>query len=307
MRQGGLYMLLGCHVSMRGQEMLLGSAKQAVNYGANIFMIYTGAPQNTKRKDIDEMNIPLAHRYMQEHRLTSIVVHAPYIINLENTTKPAKFDFAVQFLRGEIKRASALGAKQITLHPGSHVGAGTDQAIKSIAKGLDEALLLDDDVQIALETMAGKGTEVGRSFEEIAQIIDLSQMSEHLSVTLDTCHANDAGYDIERDFDGVLNEFDHVIGLDKLKVVHVNDSKNEQGTHKDRHENIGCGKIGFTALNNVVHHPQLTDIPKILETPFVGPDKKHKYAPYGYEIKMFKKQEFEPELKDMIYQTQGIV
>lgn len=300
-------MLLGCHVNMRGQEMLLGSAKQAVSYGANTFMIYTGAPQNTRRKEISQMNIPAAHQYMKEQGISNIVVHAPYIVNLGNTTKPEKFDFAVQFLRDEIKRAAALGAKQITLHPGSHVGAGADAAIKSIAKGLDEAILPEDDVQIALETMAGKGTEVGKTFEELAKIIDRSQMNDRLSVTLDTCHTNDAGYDIKHNFSGVLKEFDQVIGLDRLKVVHVNDSTNERGAHKDRHENIGCGKIGFLALNNVVHHPQLKGIPKILETPFVGPDKKHKFAPYGYEIKMLQEGKFEPQLKELISQNQGIV
>lgn len=298
-------MRLGCHVNMRGKEMLLGSAKQAASYGANTFMVYTGAPQNTKRKDVSQMNIPAAHQYMQEQDIKDIVIHAPYIVNLGNTKKPQNLEFAVDFLRAEIKRAQALGAKQITLHPGSHVGLGSDVAIKNIARGLDEAIDPSSDVQIALETMAGKGTEVGRTFEQLAQIIERSQKNENISVTLDTCHTNDAGYDIKNDFDGVLNEFDHIIGLNRLKVLHINDSKNERGSHKDRHENIGCGTIGFAALNQVVHHPQLVDIPKIMETPYVGPQKNDKFAPYAYEIKMFENQKFEPDLKNLVYTAQG--
>ena len=298
-------MRLGCHVNMRGKEMLLGSAKQAASYGANTFMVYTGAPQNTKRKDVSQMNIPVAHQYMQEQDIKDIVIHAPYIVNLGNTKKPQNLEFAVDFLRAEIKRAQALGAKQITLHPGSHVGLGSDVAIKNIARGLDEAIDPSSDVQIALETMAGKGTEVGRTFEQLAQIIERSQKNENISVTLDTCHTNDAGYDIKNDFDGVLNEFDHIIGLNRLKVLHINDSKNERGSHKDRHENIGCGTIGFAALNQVVHHPQLVDIPKIMETPYVGPQKNDKFAPYAYEIKMFENQKFEPDLKNLVYTAQG--
>ena len=298
-------MRLGCHVNMRGKEMLLGSAKQAASYGANTFMVYTGAPQNTKRKDVSQMNIPAAHQYMQEQDIKDIVIHAPYIVNLGNTKKPQNLEFAVDFLRAEIKRAQALGAKQITLHPGSHVGLGSDVAIKNIARGLDEAIDPSSDVQIALETMAGKGTEVGKTFEQLAQIIERSQKNENISVTLDTCHTNDAGYDIKNDFDGVLNEFDHIIGLNRLKVLHINDSKNERGSHKDRHENIGCGTIGFAALNQVVHHPQLVDIPKIMETPYVGPQKNDKFAPYAYEIKMFENQKFEPDLKNLVYTAQG--
>lgn len=298
-------MLLGSHVSMSGKEMLLSSAKEAASYHATTFMIYTGAPQNTRRKDVAEMNIAAGQKYMQEHNLSNIVVHAPYIINLGNTLKPDKFEFAVEFLQAEVMRAQALGAKQMTLHPGAHVGAGSQAAIKSIAKGLNEVLTPTQDLQIALETMAGKGTEVGRTFEEIAEMIDLVTHNDKLSVTLDTCHVNDAGYNVKEDFDGILNEFDHIIGLQRLKVVHVNDSKNPQGSHKDRHENIGFGTIGFEALNKIVHHPQLKDIPKIMETPYVGPDKNDKYAPYAYEIAMFEKQTFDPQNLTKIYQNKG--
>ncbi|WP_290034063.1 deoxyribonuclease IV [Ligilactobacillus cholophilus] len=298
-------MLLGSHVSMSGKKMLLGSAEEAFSFGENTFMIYTGAPQNTKRKPIDEMNIPAGQAYMQDHDLSHIVVHAPYIINLGNTKKPDKFEFAVQFLHDEIVRAQALGAHQMTLHPGAHVGAGSEAAIENIAKGLNEVLTKDQTVQIAIETMAGKGTEVGKTFEQIAQMIEKIKLDDKVSVTLDTCHANDAGYDIKNDFDGVLNDFDHVIGLDRLKVIHLNDSKNPMGSHKDRHANIGFGTIGFDALNYVAHHEQLQNISKILETPYVGPDKKHKYAPYAYEIQMLKKQEFNSDMLDEILKNKG--
>jgi deoxyribonuclease-4 len=293
-------MLLGSHVSMSGKKMLLGSAEEAASYDATTFMIYTGAPQNTRRKPIEEMNIEAGKQFMQEHHLSDIVVHAPYIINLGNTIKVENFGFATAFLRQEIERAHALGAKQITLHPGAHVGAGVEAGLKQIIKGLDEVLWKEQIPQIALETMAGKGTELGRTFEELATIIEGVTLNEKLSVTLDTCHTNDAGYNIKEDFDGVLEEFDKIIGLERLKVVHVNDSKNPQGSHKDRHANIGFGTIGFEALNKVVHHEKLAELPKILETPYVGADKKTSKAPYGYEIAMLKAQTFDPDLLEKI-------
>lgn len=289
-------MLLGSHVSMSGKKMLLGAAEEAASYGASTFMIYTGAPQNTRRKAIDEMNIPAGKEFMAENGLSNIVVHAPYIINLGNTVKPEMFPFAIQFLREEIERAEALGATQITLHPGAHVGAGPEVGIARIVEGLNEVLTKDQTAQIALETMAGKGTEIGRTFEEIAKIIDGVTLNEKLSVTFDTCHTNDAGYDVKNDFDGVMTEFDRVIGLDRLKVLHINDSKNPQGSHKDRHANIGFGTIGFDTLNTIVHDARFEQVSKILETPYVGKDKKKAYAPYGKEITMFKEQKFDPTI-----------
>lgn len=289
-------MLLGSHVSMSGKKMLLGAAEEAASYDASTFMIYTGAPQNTRRKPIEEMNIEAGKQYMEENGLKNIVVHAPYIINLGNTTKPEMFPFAVQFLREEIVRAEALGATQITLHPGAHVGAGAEAGIARIIEGLNEVLTKEQTAQIALETMAGKGTEIGRTFEELAQIIDGVTLNEKLSVTFDTCHTNDAGYDVANDFYGVIETFDKVIGLDRLKVLHINDSKNPQGSHKDRHANIGFGTIGFDALNKIVHEPMFKDVSKILETPYVGKDKKLAYAPYRKEIAMFKAETFDPEV-----------
>lgn len=291
-------MLLGSHVSMSGKNMLLGASEEALSYGANTFMIYTGAPQNTRRKSIAELNIMKGLLHMQEHGVSNIVVHAPYIINLGNTTKPETFELGVNFLQQEIERTAALEATQIVLHPGAHVGAGVDAGIAKIVEGLNEVLSQDFPVQIALETMAGKGTEIGRSFDEIARIFDGVKNNERLSVCFDTCHVHDAGYDIVNDFDGVLNEFDKIVGIDRLKVLHINDSKNVRGAGKDRHENIGFGELGFDALKTIVHHSQLMHIPKILETPFVGADAKNKKAPYKHEIAMLRNGEFRPELID---------
>ena len=280
--------------------MLQCSAEEAHKFGESTFMIYTGAPQNTRRKSIEDLNIEKGHEAMKEYGLSNIIVHAPYIINIANTTKPEVFNLGVDFLQNEIERTQAIGAKDIVLHPGSHVGAGADVGIKKIIEGLNEVLTHDNDVRIALETMAGKGSEVGRSFEEIAQIIDGVTHNDRLSICFDTCHTHDAGYNVKEDFDGVLNEFDKVIGVDRIKVVHVNDSKNEIGAHKDRHENIGFGHIGFDALNYVVHHDAFKDIPKILETPYVGEDKKNKKPPYKFEIEMLKAQKFDSDLKNKI-------
>lgn len=200
---------IGSHVSMSGKKMLLAASEEAVSYGATTFMIYTGAPQNTRRKPIEELNIEAGRKHMELNGIEEIIVHAPYIINVGNTTKPETFQLGVDFLRMEIERTSALGvAKQIVLHPGAHVGAGADAGIQQIIKGLNEVLTPEQTVNIALETMAGKGTECGRSFEEIAKIIDGVKYNEKLSVCFDTCHTHDAGYDIVNDFDGVLNEFD---------------------------------------------------------------------------------------------------
>ena len=293
-------MLIGSHVSMSGKKMLLASAEEAHKYGASTFMIYTGAPQNTRRKAIEELNIEAGQKAMKDYGLSKIVVHAPYIINIANTSKPEVFELGVNFLQNEIERTEAIGAKDIVLHPGSHVGAGAEVGIKRIIEGLNEVLNNKNDVRIALETMAGKGSEVGRSFEEIAQIIDGVTHNERLSVCLDTCHIHDAGYDVVNDFDGVLNEFDKIIGVERIKVVHVNDSKNPREAHKDRHENIGFGHIGFDALNYVVHHKQFENVPKILETPYVGEDKKNKKPPYKFEIEALKQSKFDPEMKNII-------
>ena len=285
-------MLLGSHVGMSGKAMLLGSAKEAVSYGANTFMFYTGAPQNTRRKDISELNIDAAWEYMHAQGIEQIVVHAPYIINLGNSVKPETFELAVNFLRTEIERTRACKSHVLILHPGAHVGAGTDVGISQIIKGLNEVLTPDMDLQIALETMAGKGSEIGRNFEELARIINGVTYNEKLSVCFDTCHTHDAGYDIAHDFDGVIDEFDRIIGKDQIAVFHINDSKNVQGAHKDRHANLGDGEIGFEPLYKIVHHPDFIQVPKILETPYIKDPENPKKStpPYKEEIAWIKKQ-----------------
>ncbi|MFU1791837.1 deoxyribonuclease IV [Mammaliicoccus sciuri] len=294
-------MLIGSHVSMSGKKMLLQAAEEAASYNASTFMIYTGAPQNTRRKKIEDLNIENGKTAMKEYGLSNIVVHAPYIINIANTTKPEVFNLGVEFLQSEIERTEALGAKDIVLHPGAHVGAGEEKGIQKIIEGLNEVLTNNNDVRIGLETMAGKGSECGKTFEELAQIIDGVNHNERLSVCFDTCHTNDAGYNVKDDFDGVLNEFDKIVGIDRIKVLHVNDSKNPQGARKDRHENIGFGSIGYDALHYIVHHDAFKDVPKILETPYVGDDKKNKKPPYKYEIEMIKNGTFDPDLKEKIF------
>ena len=295
-------MKIGSHVGMSGKEMLLGSAKEAVSYGANTFMFYTGAPQNTRRKEISELNIDPAWEYMKEHGIDEIVVHAPYIINLGNSVKPETFELAVEFLAKEIERTFACKSHTLILHPGAHVGAGTEIGTAQIIKGLNEVLTKDTDCVIALETMAGKGSEIGRTFEELAAIYDAVKYNEKLRVCFDTCHTNDSGYDIVHQFDEVIDRFDRILGKDQIAVFHINDSKNPRGAAKDRHANIGFGEIGFDALSYIVHHKDFEQIPKILETPYI-PDpenKKKSYAPYKYEIEMLKSKKFDPEITKKI-------
>lgn len=295
-------MKLGSHVGMSGKEMLLGSAKEAVSYGANTFMFYTGAPQNTRRKDIGELNIDAAWTYMEEHDIHEIIVHAPYIINLGNAVKPETYELAVNFLRTEIERTQSCKSRVLILHPGAHVGEGAETGIKQIIKGLNEVLTKDTDLFIALETMAGKGSETGRSFDELAKIYDGVVYNDKLRVCFDTCHTHDSGYDIIHDFDGVIEEFDKAIGKDQIAVFHINDSKNVRGASKDRHANLGFGEIGFEALSYVVHHPDFKEIPKILETPYIPSptNPKKSYAPYKYEIEMLRKDEFDPNMIERI-------
>ena len=281
---------LGSHVGMSGKEMMLGSAEEAVSYDANTFMLYTGAPQNTKRKAISELKIAEAWDYMHAHGIEEFVVHAPYIINLANAVNPDTYNIGVEFLALEIERTIAMGSHTLILHPGSHVGAGADIGIDRVAQGLNEVLTKDQDCCIALETMAGKGSEIGRSFEELAAIFDKVQYSDKLRVCMDTCHLNDSGYDVVNRFDEMIDRFDQLIGKDRIAVFHINDSKNERGAGKDRHANIGAGTIGIEALRYIVHHPDFMHLPKILETPYVpsadNPDKK--VAPYREEIALLR-------------------
>src|SRR5690606_10976400 len=267
-------------------------------YGANAFMVYTGAPQNTIRRPLSDMKIEEAIRYMKEQGidLNHVVVHAPYIINLCNPD-PERRAFAIDFLTKEVERTEAMGVTQMVLHPGSAVGLDREQAVIWIGEGINQVIKNTPDahVRIALETMAGKGNEVGRTFEEIRAIIDLVQDKTRVSVCFDTCHTHDAGYDVKNDFQGVINEFDRIVGKQWISVFHINDSKNDVGAHKDRHENIGFGFIGFESLLKVIYHKDFENIPKILETPYVEDN-----PPYRYEIEMIRNQKFQPNLKESI-------
>lgn len=272
---------IGSHVGMSGKELMAGSVKEALSYGANTFMIYTGAPQNTKRKDISELNIDAAWTLMRENGIEDFIVHAPYIINLGNTVKPETFEIAVNFLRLELERTEAMGGRILVLHPGAHVGAGKEAGIAKIIEGINEVLTKDTKVFVALETMAGKGSEIGSVFEDIAAIYDGVKYNDKLRVCFDTCHVSDAGYDIIHHFDEVMDGFDRLIGKKQIAVFHINDSKNVPGAAKDRHENIGFGQIGFEALSTIVHHKDFADIPKILETPYIKPEETEKFDFFG--------------------------
>ena len=280
--------LLGSHCKMFGKEMFLGSVKEAVSYGANTFMVYTGAPQNTKRKDISELCIEEGHEYMKEHGIDRFVIHAPYIINLGNTVKPEIYKLAKDFLAVELQRTIAMGSDTLILHPGSAVGADRGDAIKQIIEGLNGILTPDMKCSIALETMAGKGSEIGCTFEEIAAIIDGVECRDKLTVCFDACHVFDAGYDIVNDLDGVLERFDKTVGKEKISVFHINDSKNGLSSHKDRHANIGEGMIGLDALAKIVFHPDFAGIPKILETPYITDENGDDKPPYKEEIALIR-------------------
>lgn len=287
-------LIIGSHVGYKKDSGLVGSVKEALSYNANTFMFYTGAPQNTKRLPIDLEKVKEADQLMKDNKIAkeNVIVHAPYIINLA-TDDLVKREFSCNFLKEEIKRVETLGFSYLVLHPGSHVGAGTDKGIQNIADSLNKIIDKDTKVVILLETMAGKGTEVGKSFEELESIISKIKQKENIGVCLDSCHINDAGYDLNY-FDKVLDSFDKIIGLDKLKCIHVNDSKNIMGSHKDRHENIGYGYIGFDNLINIIYNKRLDNIPKILETPYI--DKT--YPPYKYEIEMIRTKKFNKNLID---------
>ena len=293
---------IGSHVGMSGKEMFLGSAKEAVSYGANTLMVYTGAPQNTRRKSIDELNIEAGWEYLNAHGIEEIVIHAPYIINLGNSVKKETFEIAVEFLALELERSTAMRSNTLVLHPGAHVGAGDDLGTEQIIKGLNEVLTKDTKCNIALETMAGKGSEIGRSFEQLARIYDGVVHNEKLRVCFDTCHVNDAGYDIVNDLDGVMDQFDRVIGSNQIAVFHINDSKNVRGASKDRHENIGFGTIGFETIHKIVTYEGFEAVPKILESPYVVYDEENKksVAPYKYEIEMLRSGVFDPLLIERI-------
>lgn len=281
-------LIIGSHVGFNKDKQLLGSLDEALSYKANTFMFYTGAPQNTKRVEINDDLTKQAILKMKENDIdiNNIIVHAPYIINLANNTEDSKYDFSIRFLIEEVKRCESLKIKYLVLHPGSHVGLGVDTGINNIIFALNKVLENDNSVTILLETMAGKGTEVGSNFLELKKIINGIDKKELIGVCMDTCHMNDSGLDLSN-FDNILDLFDKEIGLSYLKCIHINDSKNIIGSRKDRHENIGYGTIGFSNLINIIYNERIINIPHILETPYVG-----EIAPYKEEIEMIRKKEF---------------
>ncbi|MBP5354655.1 MAG: deoxyribonuclease IV [Lachnospiraceae bacterium] len=291
--------MLGSHVGLSGKEQFLGSVKEALSYGADTFMVYTGAPQNTIRKKLEDMRIDEAKALMAESGISEFVVHAPYIINLGNTVKPESFEFSVEFLREELRRTSVMGSRTLVLHPGSHVGEGEDAGIMQIIRGINETLDADTEAHIALETMAGKGSELGKTFEQLARIYDGVIHNNKLRLCLDTCHLNDAGYNVKDDFEGVLEQMTRYFPINQVACIHLNDSKNEQGAAKDRHENIGFGTIGFDRLCAITRMKEFANTPIILETPYMSAEeggKDRTYAPYREEIAMLRKGVFNPEL-----------
>lgn len=291
-------LLIGSHVSFKSNTQLLGSTKEALSYGENTFMFYTGAPQNTKRSKIDDNLTNKALKLMNENNIDikNVIVHAPYIVNLANDENKEKYLFAINFLKEEIKRVEKMGVKKIVLHPGSYTTLDIERGIKCIINALNEVLKDDSSVSILLETMAGKGTEIGFKLEHLKRIIDGVSNKDRLMVCLDTCHLNDAGYDMSN-FDVFLDEFNDIIGIEKIGCIHINDSKNILSSHKDRHENIGYGMIGFENLLNIIYNERLNNIPKILETPYV---KDRLYPPYKFEIEEIKNKKFNSNLYEDI-------
>ena len=288
-------LIIGSHVSFNKEKQLIGSLDEALSYESNTFMFYTGAPQNTRRYEINDNLTNKALEKMKDNNIdiNNIIVHAPYIINLANDKENDKYDFSINFLKQEIERCEELKMSYLVLHPGSHVGLGIEKGINNIIYALNEALKDDKNVTILLETMAGKGTEVGSNFQELKAIIDGIDKKELIGVCMDTCHLNDSGYDITN-FDSILDEFDRIVGLSYLKCIHINDSKNIKGAKKDRHENIGYGSLGFDTLIKIIYNPKLDNIPKILETPYIN-DK----PPYKEEIAMIREKKFNDNLKNL--------
>ena len=294
-------LIIGSHVSFNNKDQLLGSVKEAVSYGSNTFMFYTGAPQNTRRGEINDFVTLEAYKLMKENNieLDKVIVHAPYIVNLAN---PDNMEFSIDFLTNEVERCNLLGMKYLVLHPGSSVNVSREEGIANIIKGLNAILTNNNNICICLETMAGKGNELGRNFLELKEIIDGVNFKDSIGVCMDTCHLFDSGIDIA-DFDKVLDDFDKQIGLNYLKCIHINDSKNIFSSHKDRHENIGYGNIGFDILIKIIYNERIKNIPKILETPYVGKtddDKERIYPPYKYEIEMIRNKKFDTSLLEKI-------
>ena len=296
-------LIIGSHVSY-GKDGLLGSLNEALSYGANTFMFYTGAPTNTIRKDIDEGLTLKAHEVMKENNINidNVICHAPYIVNLANKSDLDKYNFSINFIKNELERCKNLGIKYMVLHPGSAVGISKEEGLNNIIEALNKIITEEDYTMILLETMAGKGSECNTNLEELKTLVDGVILKDKIGVCLDTCHLNDSGVDMSL-FNNYLEEFDKLIGIDKIHCVHVNDSKNILGSHKDRHENIGFGTIGFNTLINIIYNEKLEGVPKILETPYIGNfdgDKERLYPPYKFEIEMIRNKTFDKDILEKI-------
>ncbi len=296
-------LIIGSHVSF-GKNQLLGATEEAISYGSNTFMFYTGAPTNTVRKDIDKKYIEEAKKLMEENGIdiNNVVCHAPYIVNLGNASDSDKYNFSKNFIKKELIRCDEMGITKMVLHPGNAIGITEEEGLNNIANALNEILDGTTRCLVLLETMAGKGTECGRTTEQLAYIINKINRKDQVGVCLDTCHLNDGGYNIDK-FDEYLDNFNNLIGIDKIKCIHINDSKNEQGSHKDRHANFGVGTIGFNKLINIIYNERLSNVPKILETPYIGDtddSKERIYPPYKFEIEMIRNKIFNPEFLNEI-------
>lgn len=261
--------LIGRHVSLKSPDYLLGSINDSLSYEANAFMIYLGSPQSTFRKSFEYLKVDQFKDVMKENgiMLQNIIVHAPYLINLANFSNKCKLDWSISFLKKELAMMDRIGLSTIVIHPGSSLGFDRNSSLLSISDSLDKVLNCFPFVRIALETMSGRGNEVGANFQEIKFIIDNAKNSDRIGICLDTCHAYSAGYDVKDKFDIIIDEIDELIGLEKLWVIHLNDSASEFKSKKDRHANIGYGSIGFDSLARIVHHKRLRNVVKILETP----------------------------------------
>ena len=286
-------LIIGSHVSFNNKKQLLGSVEEAISYNANAFMIYTGGAQSTMRSDINDELTYEGHKLMLENNINAknVIVHAPYIVNLANRSDKTKYDFYIDFFIKELDRCKMLGLDKIVLHPGSATTCSKEEAIENIAHGINLVYKSTTNTMILLEFMAGKGTEVGTSIDELKAIIDKIDDKDRIGVCLDSCHMNDAGVDISK-IDDFLDEFDSKIGIDKIKCFHINDSMNQINSHKDRHANIGYGTIGFNNLLNIVYNKRLEGIPFILETPYINRNQSDAYAPYKMEIESIRKKEF---------------
>ena len=298
-------LIIGSHVSF-GKNQLLGATEEAISYGSNTFMFYTGAPTNTVRKDIEENYTNESKKIMEANNIdiNNVICHAPYIVNLGNASDPDKYNFSKEFIKKELKRCDEMGITKMVLHPGNAIGISKEEGLNNIANALNDILDGTTKCLVLLETMAGKGTECGCTTEELAYIINNINKPEQIGVCVDTCHINDAGYNV-KEFDNYLDEFDKLIGIDKIKCVHINDSKNELGTHKDRHANFGIGTLGFNTLINIIYNERLINVPKILETPYIGDtddSKERLYPPYKYEIAMIRNKEFNTNFLNEIRQ-----